>query len=179
MRRKIYKECAVLYRENKVAGQPRSVIDKRCDATLDHIRATELHLATEPSTKIFVRTYRCNSCRECFSRQGQAGDATLWTDCDSCKGPAHWCFEIPCRGCVLELPKQNGLMGELLDVEEQEIRELHEQYASEDEGLCHPLSKEGLTEWIEDSANNSIDELYWEFVNILRNRLADLYKLLP
>ena len=52
---------------------------------------------------IFVRTYRCNSCHECSSRQGEAGDATLWTDCDRCKGPAHWCYRIPCPLCVIKV----------------------------------------------------------------------------
>jgi hypothetical protein len=78
-----------------------------------------LSTAKKEVVMIFVRTYRCNSCGDTSSREGNAGDATLWTDCDHCKGPAHWCYSIPCRLCAMELRQQKGLMGELLDVEEQ------------------------------------------------------------
>jgi hypothetical protein len=53
----------------------------------------------EKSALSFVRSYRCNWCWEISSRSGKVGSATLWVDCDHCKGPAHWCHSIPCNIC--------------------------------------------------------------------------------
>jgi hypothetical protein len=58
---------------------------------------------------IFVRSYTCNWCWETSQRTGKAGDATLWTDCDKCKGPAHWCYAIPCNLCAFTLTKSQAV----------------------------------------------------------------------
>jgi len=49
----------------------------------------------------FHRSYKCNLCRKISGRIAEAGDPTLWTDCDHChNGPAHWCGEFPCVLCL-------------------------------------------------------------------------------
>lgn len=55
--------------------------------------------AAQAASITFVRSYKCNWCWEISQRTGKAGDATLWTDCDHCKGPAHWCYSFPCQLC--------------------------------------------------------------------------------
>jgi hypothetical protein len=60
---------------------------------------TRIKKKQKTSTLTFCRSYLCLSCHETSSREGAAGEATLWVDCDKCKGPAHCCHSIPCNIC--------------------------------------------------------------------------------